>query len=190
MAGGRASRMQGIAKGLIQIEGQSLMERLIGQLHASWVRDCVIIANNPSPYLNLQLPIVPDLRQGVGPLAGIESGLSRFAQQSHGVLFLPCDLPGITTAEINTLIKAFRNAPQPVVFAQTGDSDKDWHPLCAVVHVDVLSTLSSAIDRQVRAVRDFWSQVDAAGVRFTDESRFVNINELHDLEQWRKRTRP
>ena len=188
LAGGTASRMHGIAKGLIQIGECSLMQRLIHQLHASSVRECIIVANHGGPYLNLHLPVVSDFRQeGIGPLAGIESGLNYFAERCHGVLFLSCDLPEITADELNTLIKAFRESTQPVVFAQTGVDD--WHPLCAVAHVGILPALIAAIDSGERAVRDFWCQVGAERVPFADETRFFNINRLDDLEQWRKQTR-
>jgi len=185
LAGGNARRLGGIAKGTIEVgKGVSIVERLIKELAQAGVDNIVIAADDSRPYQNCGVKVISDIRVGIGPIGGIESGLVHFAGQSDAVMFVPCDMPNITAKEISALKKAFIETGAPVVFAETAGFF--WHPLCAVVHNGLKEEISSAIDRGQRKIRDVWQQVKAVRVQFADESAFLNINSLADVNKWRK----
>ncbi|MCK4752587.1 MAG: molybdenum cofactor guanylyltransferase [Planctomycetes bacterium] len=185
LAGGNARRIGCIAKGTLKVHGNtSIIECLINEMRHAGINDIVIIANDSKPYQDYGVEIIADIRIGLGPMGGIESGLTHFAKRSDAVMFVPCDLPNITSQEILTLKKAFVKSEKPVVFAETAGFF--WHPLCAVVHNDLRKKISVAVDNGEHKVRTVWQQVKAVAVQFADETAFFNINTLADMDKCRK----
>jgi len=184
LAGGNASRLDGVAKGAIEVgnNGVSIIGKLIKELIESGISDIVIVANNSEPYRNCSVKIISDIRAGMGPMGGIESGLVHFADKSDAVMFVPCDMPNITAKELLLLKAAFMETKTPVVFAET--TGFFWHPLCAVVHNDLRKVISSTIDKGQRKIRDVWKEVKAVSVPFDNETAFFNINSLEDMNSW------
>ena len=183
LAGGNACRMQGIAKGTLKLDsGVSIIERLMGGMNQADISDIVIIANDPKPYKDYGVEIIADLRDDIGPIGGVETGLVSLAPRYDAVMFLPCDLPHFSVNHILKLKQAFLETSAPAVFATT--SDQDWHPLCAVVDSSLAEQVSAAIDFGERRIRRVWQQVDAVRVQFPDESAFLNINSLEDVRRW------
>jgi len=183
LAGGNARRLGGIAKGTIEINnGVSIIDKLIKELVKADINNIVISANDSKPYQDYGVQIIPDINVGIGPIAGIESGLKHFADQSDAVMFIPCDMPNITAKEILALKDAFIKTKASAVFAKTADFL--WHPLCAVAHGNLKKEISSAIEHGQRKIRGFWQQVNAMAVQFSDETVFLNINNPTDMNRW------
>jgi molybdopterin-guanine dinucleotide biosynthesis protein A len=182
LAGGNASRLGGIAKGTIENDdGICIVEQLIKELYKTGTNDIVVITNDSKPYINCGVKIIPDIRAGRGPIGGIEAALVYFNGRFDAVLFVPCDMPNLTSRELISLKKAFVETKNPVVFAQTEDSF--WHPLCAVVYNDLKEMVSSAIDQGHRKIRELWKHINAEAVQFPDDSAFFNINNQADMEK-------
>jgi molybdopterin-guanine dinucleotide biosynthesis protein A len=188
LAGGKARRLGGLTKGCIEIgENISIVEQLINELKIAGIGNIVISANDSAPYLHLGVKVLPDIRQGIGPLGGIETGLMHFNGRSDAVMFVPCDMPNITSKEMLALKEAFIKTEKPVVFANT--SGFFWHPLCAVVHNRLRNKISSAIDDGRRKVRNIWQQLQAEAVPFDNDTPFFNINNFEDIHRWKKEYR-
>ena len=186
MAGGDASRMGGIAKGEMKTEGDvSIIEHMINEFHLAGIGHIVILANDPQPYQKYGLEIVKDMRTGVGPIGGIETGLIHLSGRCNAVMYVPCDMPNFTASEIRGLKEAFVKSERLVVCAETPDNF--WHPLCAVVHNELVKEISSAIDSGQRGVYKRWKKLGAEGVLFSEETPFLNINSFSDVRQWRKK---
>ena len=185
LAGGRARRYGGAAKGMLDLGGgRTILQRLLDELDAAGVSEVILCAGAAAGYEALARPIVPDVHDDAGPLGGIEAALGYYAGQTDATLVLPCDLPGITAAEIDTLLGAFRRAAARVVVAETGDSF--WHPLCAVVHNDILPEVTASIEHGERGVGWLWRKLGALPVRFDDEWALFNVNTPEDLARWRE----
>ena len=188
LAGGRASRYGGMTKGLIELgSGMTILGRMISEIRASGPTEIAISANDPDPYAEFGLPIVADLRPGLGPLGGIESGLSHFQGVCRAVLFLPCDLPGISSREIRALIAASEESGAGVVYALNA-SIFFSHPLCTLVHNGLLPDLSRLIDEGHRKIVDVWEKLGAQAVQFEDDRPFFNVNSAADLARWKEVT--
>jgi molybdopterin-guanine dinucleotide biosynthesis protein A len=183
LAGGKASRLAGVAKGLLSRQGGvSLIQRLIDELAAAGIDEAILSANDPPRYAHFHKPIVEDLHSGIGPLAGIEAALHYWAARCDGVLFLPCDLPNIAAHQMRQLTEAWRHAPHRASVAET--EDRLLHPLCAVVPGHALSEVTAAITAGRYGVSRLWEAMGAARVRMTDSARFLNVNTPADLNQW------
>lgn len=184
LAGGKASRMGGIAKGLMPGEsGISIVGRLIAELVAAGIADVVISANDPQPYASYGLPIIADVHREIGPLGGIEAVLQHLDSRFDRVVLLPCDLPAITVQEILKLLQVQKERPDRIVAAAASDGE---HPLCAVVPLAVLPKVSAAIASGAYGVGRLWKSLGCLTVQFDDASRLLNINTPDDLRRWRK----
>ncbi len=182
LAGGKAARLGGIAKGLLpDNHGCSIAARLVEQVSAAGIADIVISANDGRPYETLNRPIIADLHAGIGPLGGIEAVLMECAPRVDCVLFLPCDLPNFTAAEILRLVQSYDASAELVAFARTTGGD---HPLCAVVPLSVLPAVTAAVARGSYGVGRLWRSLDARPVEIEDDARLLNINTPQDLGRW------
>jgi molybdopterin-guanine dinucleotide biosynthesis protein A len=146
---------------------------LVTEVRAVGVTDVLLVANDPEAYRDVGLPTVPDLRSGLGPLAGIEAALTHF-QDREGLLLLACDLPSITRSEIAVLLTAFHQNGRRLVVARTGSSF--WHPLCSVVHNGLCKAVTAALDEGRLSVHRLWEALGAKSVDFADETPFTNVN--------------
>lgn len=185
LAGGRAQRYGGTPKGLIELSPRlSILARIIAEIRSSGVGGIAISANDDDLYRAFGLPIIADLRMGLGPIAGIEAGLAHFRQDYEAVLFLPCDLPAITCREISRLISEFYESGVCLVYAQ--DARFFSHPLCTVMRNDLGPQISRLVDQGHRKLTDIWASLGAVPVVFEDAAPFYNVNTPADLARWRR----
>lgn len=166
LAGGKAKRLNGIAKGNIEIGECSIVEHLIAEFNKAGISDVVISANDPKPYKQYNLPIIPDRIKNIGPIAGIEAVLD-YCHKYDAVVFLPCDLPNITHKEI-TLLKM-----EDLVYATTKERAQ---PLCATVPTNKLQEITCLINNDNRKILDIWQQLNATAIEFPDSNKFYNVN--------------
>ena len=178
LAGGEASRLNGLVKGKIVLPcGQTIIEHLLSELALVSLREVIIVANDANHYVNYGRKVIPDLQKGLGPLAGIASALTYYANIHQATLFLPCDLPYISALEINALKNFYCNSDVPIVHAKT----RIAHPLCAIVSNSLLGAICASIDCGERNVSAVWRKLGCAALAFADEKPWVNINTPTDL---------
>jgi molybdopterin-guanine dinucleotide biosynthesis protein A len=136
LAGGQSSRM-GTDKALVELGGQTLVERAIGILSAAGLP--VFIAGAP-PGVRLQLesyaPVIPDTEPGLGPLAGICAALR--STRAPLAVFLPVDVPLMPTSLIVYLLRHARISALPVTLASVNAFPQTFP---AVVARDALQAL-------------------------------------------------
>lgn len=90
-AGGRSSRMQ-MNKAFVKINGQTILDRLLGQFIPLF-DDVIIISNDPDLFEHKGIHVYRDVYERKGPVAGIHTALhyARFDK----VFVLGCDMPFI-----------------------------------------------------------------------------------------------
>jgi molybdopterin-guanine dinucleotide biosynthesis protein A len=133
VAGGRATRLGGIPKGLLRIEGEPIAARVI-RLFAALFDASLMVTNDPAPYRGLGVPIVPDLFLGKGAPGGVHAGLS--SAQSGWIFAAACDMPFLSPGPIQLL--ASRRAGVAAVLPRTGGR---LHPLHGLFSRACLPTL-------------------------------------------------
>jgi molybdopterin-guanine dinucleotide biosynthesis protein A len=131
LAGGTASRM-GTVKALLPWDGRPLIAR-VAELLSGLADEVLIVTNDPEPYRFLNLPLVPDRTPGLGPLAGIEAGLS--AARSPVVFVCACDMPFLSPDLIEYMAFLAADGTSQAVVPVAGDHSE---PLCAVYRREAL----------------------------------------------------
>ena len=186
LAGGEASRYGGVAKGMLPLpNGQPMIDRIIGKVASARIDPIVIMANDPAPYSRCGRRILPDRVPGQGPLGGIATALAHFEASHDAVLFMPCDLPGIGSAQVGALCDAFARGAAPIVAARTGP--EQWHPLCAVVAAGLGSEIEHRASRpRDRRVRSVWFELGVEPVDFADTEPFFNVNTPEQMCEWER----
>ena len=107
LAGGRASRMGGQQKALLEVDGRRIIDRQLDVLRPLF-SEILLVANDPTGLEGLGLPIFPDEIRDQGPLRGILTALEA-AISSHLVV-VACDMPYLRADALTLLRDADREA--------------------------------------------------------------------------------
>ena len=101
-------------KAWLEAGGRPLLLRQIRMLTEAGIRPLAIAAGpvdrDPLPPVPADIPLLRDLRPGLGPLAGVESGL-RWAREllpQGSTLFIAVDLPEMTAEWLGRLVSGAR----------------------------------------------------------------------------------
>jgi molybdopterin-guanine dinucleotide biosynthesis protein A len=181
LAGGRATRFGGKAKGLERVGGERIIDRVARALREA-CDDIVLVANEPRAATWLPgVRVIADVRKGVGALGGVHAALSG---APDAVAVLSWDAPFVP----GPLMRALRDAGEADdADAAMPSSDSRWgfEPLCAWYgprcreaierHVDTGDQRAGAWQGALRTVR-----VDAAPWG-DPRVLFFNVNTPEDL---------
>ncbi len=172
LAGGRATRLGGVDKGLESLAGKTLIEWSISPLRPL-VSQLIINCNRNHPrYEALADRVVEDAEPDfAGPLHGVLSGLN-VANASH-LLVLPCDTPQITPAVLQQLVGAARLAPEKITIARTADG---WQPLHVVIPCCYKADLAAWLAEGNAKVRAWYQQHPHQLIECSDSDAFYNLN--------------
>lgn len=108
LCGGRSDRM-GLNKGLIEWKGQPLIVRL-AELLEELFGDVLLITGQERRYTELiDLPILKDKMEGLGPLGGIYTGL--LASGNEHNLVAACDMPQVKPELLKLLVGEIDDSP-------------------------------------------------------------------------------
>ena len=91
LAGGKSSRM-GTDKGVLSINGKTMLEHICEQLHGTFGQ-ILISATDAEKYSFAGFEVIEDKMPGQGPLMGIASALEASANEINFVV--ACDIPHI-----------------------------------------------------------------------------------------------
>ncbi|HWI51047.1 MAG TPA: molybdenum cofactor guanylyltransferase [Symbiobacteriaceae bacterium] len=183
LAGGQSSRM-GVNKALLDFGGEPLIGRVARQFTA-WFDQVVVVTNSPEQYAFLGLPMAGDRIPGLGPLGGLEAGLT--ASRFEHAFFAACDMPFLNEGLIRYLLDA---APDhDIVVPRVGG---EFEPMHAVYTRSCLPAITANLEaRRLKLLRLF----DAVRVRVVEEPEirpfgaperlFFNCNTPEDLAQAR-----
>jgi molybdenum cofactor guanylyltransferase len=179
LAGGRATRMGGIDKGLVELAGRPMIAHVLARL-APQVDQILVNANrNVDRYAAFGWPVVPDSDTGfLGPLAGLVAGLR--ASETPLVLTVPCDSPRVATDLARRLHEALEreNAEIAVAF------DGEWlQPVFMLARRQVLDDLEGFLAQGGRKIDRWFEQHRLARADFSDRKEsFVNVNDPAERE--------
>lgn len=185
LAGGRATRMGGGDKCLLDLGGRTMLARIIGRL-APQCNPLALNANgDPARFAGFGLTVLPDsLPDFPGPLAGILAGMDwaaglgadRVVSVAGDTPFFPCDLA-----------QRLMQAGGGIVLAASRDAagrDTD-HPTFGLWPIALRDDLRACLDRGERRVRGF-AQAHGAVAAAWDAGPldpFFNINTPEDLDR-------
>jgi len=181
LAGGRASRMDGVDKGLIHLAGKPLIEHVLARLNPQ-VNAVLISANrNLADYARLGYPVIQDMLAGyLGPLAGVLSAL-RVARTPY-ILTVPCDGPYIPTDLAQRLLLWLQERGTQIAVACAGE---DIQPVVALIACTLADDIQQYLDGGERKVGSWLEKHKPARVDFSDQpDAFININTPEERNVW------
>jgi molybdopterin-guanine dinucleotide biosynthesis protein A len=174
---------------LLEVDGVPLLRRVCDVISARCAEVIVVGSGGESARLG-EIRRIPDERRGgLGPLAGIETGLA--AARNHLVFAAAGDMPFLSADLVCYLLESLeRRGISAVVPRHRGRT----HPLCAAYDREIVPQVSSALDGGVRAVREFLENLDQVEYveedlrGFGDPDLFLmNVNSPEDLDRARAR---
>jgi len=186
LAGGQSSRMasfRAAPKAFLRVGGETVIEREVRALGAVF-NDIIVVSNEPEPYLDLGLQVIPDsdrFPEIKGPIKGIFSGL-------HGIaggfgFFVACDMPFINPDLVEWMGKG--RAGHDAVIPRIGVY---LEPLFGYYAKSALPAIEQAMDAGVRRIQDVFPRMDVKviddrDVRLFDPEfeSFINLNTPEDL---------
>lgn len=112
LAGGRANRLGGIAKGLLRQGGEPIAARSL-RLFAEIFGAALVVASDPAPYAALGAPTVADAIPGKGAPGGLHAALA--AARTGWIFAAACDMPFLSGEAIHFLWARRRAAPAVAV---------------------------------------------------------------------------
>jgi len=90
LAGGQATRLGGLAKGLLRLDGEPIAARSL-RLFGEIFEAALVVANDAAPYAPLGAPVIPDAIQGKGAPGGLHAALA--AARTGWIFAAACDMP-------------------------------------------------------------------------------------------------
>jgi molybdopterin-guanine dinucleotide biosynthesis protein A len=171
LAGGQGSRMGGRDKGLVDYQGEPLVDHVIARI-APQVDELLISANrNLDIYASRGYPVLQDhLPDYPGPLAGVLEGLK--SARHEWLLAVPCDMPSLPVDLVARLMAGRKD-----LLVMVAEDDVRFHPAVMLIHRDLAAELAAYLQSGQRAVHRFQARVGVAVVRF-NTAEMQNINHL------------
>ncbi|NVK45265.1 MAG: molybdenum cofactor guanylyltransferase MobA [Rhodobacteraceae bacterium] len=187
LAGGQGTRLGGVDKGMVELGGTRLIERIIDRLAPQCATLAISANGDPKRYSEFGFPILPDgTSDAQGPLAGVLAGLDWAAMKGfEAIVTVATDTPFFPTDLVHRLASV--SHPEGFGIAVTKeDGDMRWHPTFGLWPVTLRHDLRIALQRNQRRMQQFAEGKGAVPVLFEaehPEELFFNINTAEDLAQ-------
>ena len=187
LAGGRATRMGGQDKGLVQLAGRPMIAHVLAAL-APQVEWLVVNANrNLDRYAAFGWPVVRDEDTGfLGPLAGLAAGMR--AASTALVMTAPCDCPLLPPDLASRLHHALEESGADIAVPHDGER---LQPVFMLVRRALKDSLEAYLGSGGRKIDRWFEHHDLAEVDFSDRpDTFVNVNDPEERRTVEARLAP
>jgi molybdenum cofactor guanylyltransferase len=180
LAGGKASRMGGRNKALLEIDGISFINRIHKSLSPSF-ESTIIISNEIKDYNIPNSLVFPDIIDNIGPLGGIHSALVN--SSNPFVFVVSCDMPFADSSIAKILVDEF-NSVQPDILIPTINSYNE--PLFAIYSKKLVNQIESIVSSSNgKPITDLLKISKTIYFKLPDTLNtrrcFTNINTLDDF---------
>ncbi|MEX2157577.1 MAG: molybdenum cofactor guanylyltransferase [Gemmatimonadales bacterium] len=187
LAGGAARRYGGRPKGLLEVGGRRILDRVVDAVAAVTGAPPLLVANAPdAPAWRPDLETIPDARPGLGSLGGIYTAV---AAAPEAVLCVAWDMPFVPEGLLRVLIAGATDGGFDAYLPESGGR-RGVEPLCAVYGPACRAAIERRLDAGDLKAISFHADVrvgmlSLALVRqFGDpDELFFNVNTPEDLEQ-------
>lgn len=184
LAGGQARRMGGADKGLIEINGLTIVERIARKLSEQCSAVIINANRNLDKYRQFGYPVIEDEMGGFqGPLAGMLSGLQSI--RTEWLITAPCDGPFLSDSYAQTMMLAAESIRAPIAVAK---DHQRLQPVYALLNVSTAGSLLQFLNSGERKIDRWFRHFKTAEVLITDcDDMFENINTPEQLAMCRNK---
>ena len=187
-AGGRATRLGGVNKALLEVGGATIVDRILTAL-GPLVDERVLLTNDSVLAHVGGVRLVYDPQPHAGVLAALAAGLASSA--ADVCLAVACDMPFVSRRLFEHLLELRRTADADVVIPRTAGFLEPMHAVYRrqTVLQAILAALARGEQRMISYFGDVrvrevpegeWQALEPTG------SAFFNVNTPEDLEQARR----
>jgi molybdopterin-guanine dinucleotide biosynthesis protein A len=141
LAGGKSLRM-GRDKALLELAGKPLVLHAVTKLRRL-CNEVSILGSNPQ--LQAFAPLVRDLRDGCGPMGGIEAAL--LSSKYDWNLVSPVDVPFLPTFLLDSWLWAVLQEPIGEIKLSMLSVDGVRHPALLIIHREIAAYLTASLER-------------------------------------------
>ncbi|HZE42213.1 MAG TPA: molybdenum cofactor guanylyltransferase MobA [Steroidobacteraceae bacterium] len=180
LAGGRATRMGGVDKGLQTHLGVPLAQYALERLRPQ-VGTLMLNANrNLAAYRAMGVPAWPDeIPEYPGPLAGMLAGLTHCS--TPYLVTVPCDTPNFPVDLVARLAAGLEiDGEMATAYSQEADGPRA-QPVFCLMKASLRDSLNAFIRSGERKTGLFAAQHHSTRVVFHDPAAFANANTLDEL---------
>ena len=194
LAGGQSRRL-GADKALLNLGGAPLLQTVVQRVSEVCPR-VIVAVDRPGRYRRLRLParFVADASPGLGPLAGLQSGLR--ACSTEYALVVACDLPFLNVE----LLRYMAGLPRSYQALVPRSAGRD-HPLHAVYARSCLPEVDALLAAGGGSMKHLLDRLDVRRLDDRDLRRIdpdglslLNLNDEADLERarslWERQATP
>ena len=172
LAGGKSSRM-GVDKGLMLFKGIPMIEHITNHFKSKF-KEIVIVSSNIkyTPYCNV---LIADNFNNIGPLGGIEAGISASSFEKN--IILSCDNPLVEWDLIEYIIS--HHVKNEIIFSLHNST----HPFPGYYHSSIRSKLINQINNGLRKLTSLEAHFDVLKLDCStfNENYFINFNSPSDI---------
>ena len=187
LAGGRAERLGGVRKALLEVGGRAIIDRQLDVLRPRASRIAAVLAptDDDTPFTRRGLAIVRDQVSGAGPMAGLAAALAWAAGDT--LLALACDMPLIDGRVVDLVLSRARGAhlAVPIAHGRVQPLFACYAPPCRAL-VDAALAAGDlrlvSLPDTARATGLTVEEISESEIRTIDPElrSFANINEPSD----------
>ncbi len=193
LAGGAARRYGGVPKGLLEVGGRRILDRVVQAVAGATGEPPLLVANDPrASTWRPELRTLPDVRPGCGSLGGIYTAL---VSGAGAVLCVAWDMPFVTLQLLTALVEGAASCD---AYLPESGSRRGLEPLCAVYGPACAPAIERRLAQGELEAIAFHPDVKVGTLPLRQVREcgdpaelFFNINSPEDLEQaealWRRR---
>ncbi|MGD2113298.1 MAG: molybdenum cofactor guanylyltransferase MobA [Gammaproteobacteria bacterium] len=173
LAGGKARRMGGEDKGLIELHGRPLLDYIIAGLRPQTAHLLINANRNLDRYRAFGYPVAADTAGDfLGPLAGMATGMQNAA--TPFLLAVPCDSPFVPAQLCTRLRRALDEADAEISVAHDGVR---MQPVYTLLRCTLLPSLQSYLGEGERRIDGWYARHRLALADFSGSPEvFLNLN--------------
>ncbi|GAB4297846.1 MAG: molybdenum cofactor guanylyltransferase MobA [Myxococcota bacterium] len=176
LAGGKSSRF-GKDKARAELNGEPLIVHTARSV-ASVATSISLVADKEGKYDDLGFRTIGDIKPGLGPLGGLQTALADL--KTGWLLLTSCDLIGIQTPWLETLLSAPRDGAKIVAFR----GGEEWQPIPALYNAAIKSTIDANIEKSLLSLKRLLDTVEINPLPLPkDWFKAANINTPSDLKR-------
>lgn len=179
LAGGRATRMGGQDKGLVEFRGKPMVAHVLERLAHQTSRILINANRNRESYAAFGYPVLSDqLSDFQGPLAGMASALDQC--QTDYLMTVPCDCPFIPLDLAKKLRARLEENEAEICVASDGKREQ---PVFLLIKRELKDSMLAFLNAGERKIDYWYRRHQTVSADFSnDRYAFVNINSREDLD--------
>ncbi len=181
LAGGKATRMGGVNKAMLKIDGKTFVSKIFESLSPLFA-NTIIISNNEEDYELHNVKVFPDIYKNMGPLGGIHSALIN--SNTLYVFVVSCDMPFVSLEIANEIATQFLSNEIDILVPKI---ESYQEPLFAIYSKHLTNKIESILAKtDGKPIKDLFALAKTSYISFPNTSLnkrcFTNINSINDLE--------